>query len=464
MIKGGIPSELGNLKNLVKLSLSTNRFTGEIPPEIGKLVNLNLIDLRNNQLSGKVPNQIGQLKSLEILDFSSNQLSGAIPDDLGNCFKLQSLKMSNNSLNGSIPSTLGHFLSLQSMLDLSQNNLSGPIPSELGMLEMLMYVNLSHNQFSGVIPGSIASMQSLSVFDVSYNVLEGPIPRPLHNASAKWFVHNKGLCGELAGLSHCYLPPYHRKTRLKLIVEVSAPVFLAIISIVATVFLLSVCRKKLSQENNNVVKKNDIFSVWSFDGKMAFDDIISATDNFDEKHCIGEGAYGGVYKAELEDKQVFAVKKLHPDDEDTVHDEERFQIEIEMLAKIRHRSIVKLYGFCCHTRYRFLVCQYIERGNLASILNNEEVAIEFYWMRRTTLIRDVAQAITYLHDCQPPIIHRDITSGNILLDVDYRAYVSDFGIARILKPDSSNWSALAGTYGYIAPGMCIQYSTIFHIY
>lgn len=125
---------------------------------------------------------------------------------------------------------------------------------------------------------------------------------------------------------------------------------------------------------------------------------------------------------------------------------------------------MKLYGFCCHPRYRFLVCQYIERGNLASILNNEEVAIEFYWMRRTTLIRDVSQAITYLHDCQPPIIHRDITSGNILLDVDYRAYVSDFGIARILKPDSSNWSALAGTYGYIAPGMCIQYSTIFHIY
>jgi serine/threonine protein kinase len=73
----------------------------------------------------------------------------------------------------------------------------------------------------------------------------------------------------------------------------------------------------------------------------------------------------------------------------------------------------------------------------------------------------VAQAITYLHhDVHPPIIHRDITSRNILLDVDYRAFVSDFGIARMLKPDSSNWSALAGTYGYIAPGMFIQFNTI----
>ncbi|KAM0868066.1 hypothetical protein ACQ4PT_041576 [Festuca glaucescens] len=184
---------------------------------------------------------------------------------------------------------------------------------------------------------------------------------------------------------------------------------------------------------------------------MAFEDIIDATENFDEKHCIGVGSYGRVYKAELQGEQVVAVKKLNAGNEEP-HDEERFQHEIEMLTKIRQHSIVKLYGYCSHPRYRFLVCQFIERGNLASILSNEELAIQFHWQRRTTLIRDVAQAITYLHhDVQPPIIHRDSTSRNILLDADYKAFVSDFGIARMLKPDSSNWSALAGTYGYIAP-------------
>jgi serine/threonine protein kinase len=193
---------------------------------------------------------------------------------------------------------------------------------------------------------------------------------------------------------------------------------------------------------------------------MAFEDIINATENFDEKHCIGEGSYGRVYKAELQDEQVVAVKKLHAGN-DEAHDEERFQHEIEMLTKIRQRSIVKLYGYCSHPGYRFLVCQFIAKGNLASILGNEEQAVQFHWQRRITLIRDVAQAITYLHhDVQPPIIHRDITSRNILLDVDYKAFVSDFGIARMLKPDSSNWSALAGTYGYIAPGKFIQYNTI----
>lgn len=85
-------------------------------------------------------------------------------------------------------------------------------------------------------------------------------------------------------------------------------------------------------------------------------------------------------------------------------------------------------------------------------LENEEPAKEFDWQKRAAVVKDVAHAIYYLHrECNPPIIHRDITSNNILLDTDFKAYISDFGTARILKPDSSNWSALAGTYGYLAP-------------
>ena len=87
-------------------------------------------------------------------------------------------------------------------------------------------------------------------------------------------------------------------------------------------------------------------------------------------------------------------------------------------------------------------------------LENEELIKELDWHKIIALANDVAQAISYLHhECSPPIIHRDITSNNILLDTTFKAFVSDFGTTRILKPDSSNWSALAGTYGYIAPGM-----------
>ncbi|XP_048560817.1 MDIS1-interacting receptor like kinase 2-like isoform X2 [Triticum urartu] len=93
-------------------------------------------------------------------------------------------------------------------------------------------------------------------------------------------------------------------------------------------------------------------------------------------------------------------------------------------------------------------------GSLHRTLENEELAKELDWHKRITVANDVAQAVSYLHhECSPPIIHRDITSNNILLDTSLKAFVSDFGTARILKPDSSNWSALAGTYGYIAPEM-----------
>ena len=127
---------------------------------------------------------------------------------------------------------------------------------------------------------------------------------------------------------------------------------------------------------------------------------------------------------------------------------------MEILTQIRQRSIVKMYGFCSHPAYKFLVYDYIQQGSLHRTLENEELAKELDWQKRIALATDVAQAISYLHhECSPPIIHRDITSNNILLDTSFKGFVSDFGTARILKPDSSNWSALAGTYGYIAPGM-----------
>ncbi|KAF7848008.1 hypothetical protein BT93_L2370 [Corymbia citriodora subsp. variegata] len=101
----------------------------------------------------------------------------------------------------------------------------------------------------------------------------------------------------------------------------------------------------------------------------------------------------------------------------------------------------------------------MERGSLRMILSNDERAREFQWDRRVNLVRGVANALSYMHhECSPPLLHRDLTSNNILLDLDYQAHVSDFGTARLLRPDSSNWTAIAGTIGYIAPELA--YSTI----
>ena len=454
MITGSIPPILSKLLNLEELSLNSNRLSGEIPQEICSFANLYRLNLSSNQLSGSIPTHIEKLRNLAYLDISGNRLSGSVPEDLGGCMKLLSLKINNNSFNGSLPGVIGNLASLQIMLDVSNNNLSGALPQQLGKLGMLEFWNLSHNQFSGIIPSSFASMVSLSTLDVSYNDLEGPIPttRLLQNASASWFLHNKGLCGNLSGLPTSYSTPvagHHKRKIIGLLLPIVLVVLFGIVAAVVVIITLS-CNKRKPQESVTA-EGRDLFSVWNFDGRLAFDDIVRATEDFDDKYIIGTGGYGKVYKAQLQDGQLVAVKKLHQTEEE-LDDERRFRSEMEILTQIRQRSIVKMYGFCSHPAYKFLIYDYIQQGSLHGILENEELSKQLDWQKRIALTTDVAQAISYLHhECSPPIIHRDITSNNILLDTSFKAFVSDFGTTRILKPDSSNWSALAGTYGYIAP-------------
>ncbi|PHT50670.1 putative LRR receptor-like serine/threonine-protein kinase [Capsicum baccatum] len=126
--------------------------------------------------------------------------------------------------------------------------------------------------------------------------------------------------------------------------------------------------------------------------------------------------------------------------------------EVRALTGIKHRNIVNLYGYCSHAQHSFLVYGYVERGSLSNILSNEVESKKLDLLKRVNIIKGVAFALCHMHqDCSPRIVHRDISSSNVLLDSEYEARVSDFGIAKFLKPDSSNCTALAGTYGYVAP-------------
>ncbi|KAF6152095.1 hypothetical protein GIB67_031417 [Kingdonia uniflora] len=123
--------------------------------------------------------------------------------------------------------------------------------------------------------------------------------------------------------------------------------------------------------------------------------------------------------------------------------------EISALSEVCHQNI---YGFCSHARHSFIISEYLERGNLSKVLSDSEEAVKLDWVRRVNIVKGVANAFSFLHhDCSSPIVHRDISSSNILLDLEYEVRVSDFGTARLLKPDWSNWTELAEIYGYFAP-------------
>ncbi|XP_061993690.1 MDIS1-interacting receptor like kinase 2-like [Rosa rugosa] len=183
-----------------------------------------------------------------------------------------------------------------------------------------------------------------------------------------------------------------------------------------------------------------------------YEEIVRATKDFDSMYCIGKGEHGTVYKVTLSNANTVAVKKLHllcADDENL---QKEFLNEIRALTEMRHRNIVKLYGFCSHRRHSFLVYEYLEKDSLATVLSKDEEAKELGWSKRVNILKGVAHALCYMHhECLPPIVHRDISSKNILLDSEYGAYVSDFGTAKFLNPNSANWTAVAGTYGYVAP-------------
>ncbi|XP_039119104.1 MDIS1-interacting receptor like kinase 2-like [Dioscorea cayenensis subsp. rotundata] len=449
-----MPLEIGLLPKLRRFDISSNNMEGKIPREFGKLSSIFYLNMSNNHLTGTIPPEFGDLSSLEALDLSSNNLRGEIPIWLENCIKLISLKLGSNELNGAIPFQLGS-LNFMEVLDLSDNLFTGEIPQQLSNLIVLQELNLSHNQLVGCIPSSFQSMAGLTSLDLSYNSLEGPIPENhfFQIAPIEWFTDNKGLCGHVHGLPPCnkslsFNDHVKKHDKFILLTVLICSMLLLLFMIVGIFTLLSYIRKRST--TNDIVEEfgGHFSSIWRVNhGKEAYKEIIQATNNFDERYQIGVGASSVVYKAVLLSGDILAIKKIHEG-----HMDEQFQNEIQMLTKIRHRNIVGFYGFCSTNEFSFLAYEFMERGCLGASLRSERESMELDWIKRVNIVRDIAQALSYLHhDCTPPIIHRDITSNNILLDEEYKACVSDFGISRLLKPNSSHWSLLAGTYGYMAP-------------
>ncbi|GAB2233372.1 hypothetical protein Droror1_Dr00002594 [Drosera rotundifolia] len=454
-IHSTIPNEIAHMSNLQEIDFSSNSLSGNILPDIGSLRNMAILKLQSNKLSGSIPADIGGLTNLEYLDLSTNFLGEQIPAQIGACLNLLSMNLSNNQFNGIIPDQIGNLLGMQILLDLSHNNLTGSIPSEIGDLKQLEKLNLSNNELSGSIPSSLSKMASLSSVDFSHNNLEGPLPDSytFKTASLQDFADNKGLCGGIQGLPPCKLSSSTRNKRHMVIVIVGVTLSGALVAVLYGA-LQMIIRAKRGHEKSPVAAEEQLLWLWEPAGKITYSDIVMATDNFDDKHCVGTGGSGKVYRAKLPSGQVLAVKmsKLSEDIDQGTRANTSFLDEVTILSEIRHRNIVKLHGFCRRGEARFLVYEFIERGSLANILSRDNEARELDWTTRLKIVKGVAQALSYLHQsCKPPIIHQDISSKNILLCSELEAHVSDFGTAVLLDPDAVYKGMVEGTYGYIAP-------------
>lgn len=186
-------------------------------------------------------------------------------------------------------------------------------------------------------------------------------------------------------------------------------------------------------------------------------------NNLSTEFIIGSGGSGTVYKAELFNGEIVAIKRI-PSKDDLLLDKS-FAREIKTLWRIRHRHLVRLMGYCNNRGEgsNLLIYEHMENGSVWDWLHkqpaNNKTKKCLDWEARLKIAVGLAQGIEYLHhDCVPKIIHRDIKSSNILLDSNMEAHLGDFGLAKAIKDnyDSFNTESnmwFAGSYGYIAPGI-----------
>ncbi|KAI4980109.1 hypothetical protein ZWY2020_016862 [Hordeum vulgare] len=508
---GRIPTYFCNSSpSFAVLDLCLNKFSGNIPQRLGDCSKLRELRAGYNNLSGTLPEELFNATSLECLSFPNNDLHGVldgeIPTALVDMPMLKSekaeshldpwvfelpvytrpslqyrvpiafpkvLDLSNNSFTGEIPLEIGQLKTLLSV-NFSFNDLTGHIPQSICNLTNLLVLDLSNNNLTGAIPVALNSLHFLSKFNISSNNLEGPIPsggqfNTFQNSS---FSGNPKLCGSMlhhkCGSASAPQVSTEQQNK-KAAFAIAFGVFFGGITILLLLVRLLVSIRVKGLTAKNAMENNSGDMATSFNStseqtlvvmprckgeecKLRFTDILKATNNFDEKNIVGCGGYGLVYKAELHDGSKLAIKKLNGE---MCLVEREFSAEVDALSMAQHENLVPLWGYCIQGNSRLLIYSYMENGSLDDWLHNrDDDASSFLdWPTRLKIAQGASLGLSCIHDvCKPQIVHRDIKSSNILLDKEFKAYVADFGLARLILPNKTHVTTeLVGTMGYIPP-------------
>ncbi|QHO31644.1 G-type lectin S-receptor-like serine/threonine-protein kinase At4g27290 [Arachis hypogaea] len=184
--------------------------------------------------------------------------------------------------------------------------------------------------------------------------------------------------------------------------------------------------------------------------------IVYATNYFSSDNKLGEGGFGSVYKGALENGTEIAVKRLSIDSEQGL---DEFKNEVQLIAKLQHRNLVKLLGCCIQRKEKLLIYELVPNRSLDTFIFDDSRRKLLDWAKRFQIIGGTARGLVYLHqDSRLRVIHRDLKTSNILLDKDMNAKISDFGLARTFAGDQTEarTKRVMGTYGYISPEYAVR--------
>ncbi|MCO5582499.1 hypothetical protein L7F22_036396 [Adiantum nelumboides] len=511
-LSGHVPPELANVTKFIWVDLNSNYLDGPIPSGLGQHPYGNVTRLhyefafiRNLGYKCRGLGILLEFGGITQAVLSSTPLRSAcnltrlyVEDSLNgdsDFSSIQYLDLSYNMLEGNIPEDMGYLTALQ-MLSLGHNQLVGPIPASFSHLKNIGVLDLSYNKLEGGV-WPLANCSFLVQIDVSNNNLSGNIPTTgqLSTAPIAGFLNNSGLCGE--PLPPCGSSSISSSDRCKHgaclahermgVLSWANSIVLGILIAVAFMCMLIVwglmmrskraekmkdasglrlpasCRGLNSSTTWNIGGEKEPLSinVATFERplrKLTFAQLIEATNGFSQESLIGVGGFGEVYKAELQDGSVVAIKKLL---QSSYQGDREFIAEMETLGKIKHKNLVPLLGYCKVGEERLLVYEYMDGGSLEDMLHagveEGDRDQKLTWEKRKQIAKGAARGLAFLHhNCIPHIIHRDMKSSNVLLDKNLEARVSDFGMARLISALDTHLSVstLAGTPGYVPPEYC----------
>ncbi|XP_061358057.1 probable LRR receptor-like serine/threonine-protein kinase At2g16250 [Gastrolobium bilobum] len=487
-LSGTVPNSLSKLGNLTRLDLSSNFLSGSIPHELGGLSNLQILNLSNSALTASVPPQLGNLSKLVELDLSMNFLSGSLPGSLfsSTLVALQVLILSENLFHGSLPAKMWSMPSLH-FLDVSSNNLTGPLPKFSNNVSSTGAIfNLSNNLFYGSLSLN-TSLNKFKMIDLSGNYLQGEVPGGgLSNVT---LARNcLQMISNQRGLEDCRLfyvrrnlhfdpgeqepiqPPFLGKSRSnKSVIFILAGIFGGLGLTVLLVLVLLLVLKQCHKHNSLVIQRGTVEGGPVPDGgrptppkdpvfvtgvgeSFTFEQIVRLTGNFSEANIIKHGRSGDLYWGVLESGATVVVKKVDLN----LFKRESYIVELGLLSKVSHARLVPILGQCLENENeKCIVYKYMPNGDLATSLHkvtsSDGKLQSLDWITRLKIAIGAAEGLAYLHECSPPLVHRDVQASSILLDDKFEVRLGSLSevtaqedlhqnvISRLFsKPPSSN--------------------------
>jgi hypothetical protein len=460
------------------LNLPRSSLKGFLAPELGLLASLQTLNLRANNILGAIPRELGRLKNLQNLDLAQNQLTGAIPNEIGNLSSIARIFLEGNNLAGSIPPELGGLEKLEE-LRLQRNRLQGTIPGDSQSMNMTPKLQGPYN-VQGRKSGLCGSRQ-LKIANFSYNFLVGRIPICLKYLPRSIFEWNclqdngtnlhqrpQDQCGfNVVGWNHA---PNHTWTgnqeqEASEGRHISKPLWLLPLeiimgSIVALFFVLAAIMTIFKRRTNAAIiipwkkllsgheQKALITDVGAVNGVpvMSRAELETACEDF--SNVIGSSPDSMVYKGIISQGTEIAVTSMRFAREDwTTHLEIYFQRKVADLAKLNHRNIVKLLGYCAENEpfTRMLVFEYASNGTLYEHLHYGEPG-QLSWSARMKIILGVAHGLQYMHhELIPPVAIMDLDSNAVYLTEDFSPKLADFEIWKTIFAKNERRSIFRGT-------------------